>query len=176
VSGSGRRARLRRARIVRCNSGWLAFAVTSGVLACVVSERLVDWLLDHGVQVYSLNPRQLDRLGDRHTVSGAKDDSRDAFVLADALRTDLHKFSLMALPDPVQVAIRQASRRYDTLQTECHRSANRLWELMLQCAPGLLGLCPGADEAFFWRFIDPWERRVRDRCGQRLRAPGGTNR
>ena len=44
--------------------------------------------------VYSLNPKQMDRFRDRHpvpgaTVPGAKDDSRDAFVMADSLRTDL---------------------------------------------------------------------------------------
>jgi hypothetical protein len=37
---------------------------------------------------FSINPKQLDRFRDRHTVAGAKDDQRDAFVLADSLRTD----------------------------------------------------------------------------------------
>ncbi len=31
--------------------------------------------------VYSINPKQLDRFRDRHSVSGAKDDDLDAYVL-----------------------------------------------------------------------------------------------
>src|SRR5215471_12176724 len=49
-------------------------------------------LLEHGWALFSINPKQLDRFRDRHTVAGAKDDSRDAFVLADSLRTDQHCF------------------------------------------------------------------------------------
>jgi Transposase len=43
---------------------------------------IVDTLLDRGLHVFSLNPKQLNRFRDRHTVAGAKDDRRDAFVLA----------------------------------------------------------------------------------------------
>jgi hypothetical protein len=43
---------------------------------------VVDTLL------FALNPKQLDRFRDRYTVAGAKDDRRDAFVLATALATD----------------------------------------------------------------------------------------
>ena len=47
---------------------------------------IVESLVERGFAVYSLNPKQMDRFRDRHTVPGAKDDSRDAFVMADALR------------------------------------------------------------------------------------------
>jgi hypothetical protein len=36
--------------------------------------------------------KQLDRFRDRFTVAGAKDDRRDAHVMADSLRTDRHAF------------------------------------------------------------------------------------
>src|SRR5262245_22656842 len=42
---------------------------------------VVDVLLERGCAVFALNPKQLDRFRDRHTVAGAKDDRRDAFVL-----------------------------------------------------------------------------------------------
>jgi hypothetical protein len=42
---------------------------------------LVETLLAHGFSVFSINPKQLDRFRDRHSVAGAKDDRRDAFVL-----------------------------------------------------------------------------------------------
>jgi hypothetical protein len=46
---------------------------------------LVEAFLEHQWAVFSINPKQLDRFRDRHTVAGAKDDSRDAFVLGDSL-------------------------------------------------------------------------------------------
>ena len=52
----------------------------------------LEALVDAGAAVYSTNPKQSDRFRDRHTVAGAKDDRRDAFVLADALRTGPHCF------------------------------------------------------------------------------------
>ena len=33
--------------------------------------------------MHTINPKQLDRLRDRFSVAGAKDDRRDAYVLAD---------------------------------------------------------------------------------------------
>lgn len=50
---------------------------------------VVETLLERGVAVFAINPKQLDRFRDRHTTAGAKDDRRDAFVLADSLRITL---------------------------------------------------------------------------------------
>ena len=50
--------------------------------------RVVDFLLDHGVVVYPVNPKALTQARDRFRQSGAKDDPFDARVLADFLRTD----------------------------------------------------------------------------------------
>ena len=49
---------------------------------------VVESLMERGFRVHSINPKQLDRFPDRFSPAGAKDDSRDAHVLADALRTD----------------------------------------------------------------------------------------
>ena len=46
---------------------------------------VVEALMEHGFVVHSLNPKQLDRFRDRFSPAGAKDDRRDARVLADAL-------------------------------------------------------------------------------------------
>lgn len=45
---------------------------------------VVESLMEAGFLVHALNPKQLDRFRDRFTVAGAKDDRRDAFVLADS--------------------------------------------------------------------------------------------
>ena len=50
--------------------------------------RIVDFLLDHGVAVYPVNPKAVDRVRDRYRVSGSKSDAFDAYVLAEFLRTD----------------------------------------------------------------------------------------
>jgi transposase len=50
--------------------------------------RVVDFLLDHGVVVFPLNPKALDRARDRFRMSGAKSDPFDARVAAGFLRTD----------------------------------------------------------------------------------------
>ncbi len=44
--------------------------------------------LERGFQVFALNPEPWDRFRDRQTAAGAKDDRRDAWVRAGALRTD----------------------------------------------------------------------------------------
>jgi transposase len=50
--------------------------------------RIVEFLLDHGVVVYPVNPKALDRARDRFRMSPSKSDSFDAYVLAEFLRTD----------------------------------------------------------------------------------------
>jgi hypothetical protein len=50
--------------------------------------RVVDCLLDHGVTVYPVNLKAVDRARDRFPQSGAKDDLLDARVLAGFRRTD----------------------------------------------------------------------------------------
>lgn len=50
--------------------------------------RIVEFLLDHGVVVYPVNPKALDRARDRFRMSPTKDDLFDAYVLAEFVRTD----------------------------------------------------------------------------------------
>ena len=49
---------------------------------------VVESLMERGFAVHAINPKQLDRFRDRISPAGAKDDRRDARVLASALRTD----------------------------------------------------------------------------------------
>jgi transposase len=50
--------------------------------------RIVDFLLDHGVEVYPVNPKAVDRVRDRYRMSDSKSDAFDAYVLAEFVRTD----------------------------------------------------------------------------------------
>jgi hypothetical protein len=66
----------------------------------VVRGTVVETPLERGCQVWALNPKQLDRFRDRDAVAGAKDDRRDARVLADAARTAPSAFRPLAPTDP----------------------------------------------------------------------------
>jgi transposase len=50
--------------------------------------RIVDFLLDHGVVVYPINPKAVDRARDRFRMSQSKSDSFDARVISEFVRTD----------------------------------------------------------------------------------------
>lgn len=65
--------------------------------------RIVDFLLDHGVVVYPVNPKALDRVRDRFRMSQSKSDSFDAYVLAEFVRTDhAHLRALEPNSEPAQ--------------------------------------------------------------------------
>jgi len=115
---------------------------------------VVDTLLAHGSHVFAVNPKQLDRFRDRHTVAGAKDDRRDAFVAADAVRTDRWAFRRLQPEDPRLLELREISRAYEELVTEQVRLAHRLREQLQRFYPQVLTLCPAADEPWVWTLVD----------------------
>ena len=114
---------------------------------------VVESLLEHGFAVLSLNPKQLDRFRDRHFPAAAKDDSRDAFVLADSLRTDLHCFHAVRLDEPALLRLRELSRLQDEVVREQNRLHNQLREQWQRFFPQLLQLSPAADEAWVWNLF-----------------------
>lgn len=115
---------------------------------------LVEMLLERGLHVYALNPKQTDRFRDRHSMSGAKDDRRDAFVIFDALRTDLEKFRRVDLDDPIVIQLREVSRADEDLRGEANRLMNRLREQLYRAVPHLLSLSPSANEPWFWELVE----------------------
>lgn len=137
---------------------------------------LVEMLIDRGIAVFSINPKQLDRFRDRHTVAGAKDDRLDAYVLGDSLRTDLHLFRRVQLADPLIIQLREFSRMDEDLKQEKVRLANRLREQVYRFFPQMLRLCSAADEPWFWDLLElvptPAEARSanRQRITRLLRA------
>lgn len=134
---------------------------------------VVEALLERGFQVYAINPKQLDRFRDRFTVAGAKDDSRDAHVLGDSLRTDRPAFRRLSIDDPVVIELREWSRMADDLQQERNRLANRVHEQLWRYYPQALQLTD--DLAADW-FLGLWHHvptpakaaRVREATVERL--------
>ncbi len=135
---------------------------------------LVDTFLERGLAVFAINPKQLDRFRDRHTVAGAKDDRRDAHVLADSLRTDPGAFRRVQLDAPIVLELRELSRAEDEWQRDLGRLTNRIREQVARIAPALLSLCPAADEAWFWSLLEiaatPAARQRLTRTSYPLRA------
>jgi transposase len=114
---------------------------------------VVDALLAHGCHVFALNPKQLDRFRDRHSLAGAKDDRRDAFVAADALRTDRWAFRRLHPEDPLLLQVRELSRLHGELGAEHGRLSSRLREQLWRFYPQLLALSPAADEPWLWALL-----------------------
>ena len=101
---------------------------------------VVDVLLDRGFAVRAINPKQLERLRDRFSVAGAKDDRRDARVAAAGLRTDPHLFRPVQVGDPAVIELREWSRLAEELQQERLRLANRIRQQLWRYYPQLLAL------------------------------------
>lgn len=114
---------------------------------------VVELCVERGFSVYAINPKQVDRFRDRFTVAGAKDDARDAHVIADALRTDPHAFRAVRLDDPLVVQLREWSRLDDELREELSRLTNQLRDVVYRTMPEMLTVCPAADEAWFWAVL-----------------------
>jgi transposase len=121
---------------------------------------VVDCLLERRFSVYAINPKQVDRFRDRYSVSGAKDDRRDAFVLADALRKDFPRFQRVHTLEPELIQLRELLRTDEELCKEEVALANRIREQLLRCVPHVLSLAPdNLISPFFWdvveRFVIP---------------------
>jgi len=88
--------------------------------------RVVDFLLDHGVVVYPVNPKALDRARDRFRQSGAKDDRFDARVLAEFLRTDHGHLSVLQPSSVEAQELKRLTEGYHRLIRQQTRLVNQL--------------------------------------------------
>ncbi len=127
---------------------------------------VVESLMERGFAVHAINPKQLDRFRDRFSPAGAKDDSRDAQVLADALRTDPRCLRRLAPVDPVVIELREWSRITEDLTQERTRLANRVREQLWRYYPQILGITD--DVAHPW-FLELWALAPTPDKAQRVR-------
>ncbi len=103
--------------------------------------RVVDFLLDHGVTVYPVNPKALDRARDRFRMSGSKSDPFDARVLAEFLRTD-HGHLRPLLPSS------EAAQELKLLTRDAHRLGRQQTRLLNQLTATLKAYDPRPLELF----------------------------
>jgi len=102
---------------------------------------LLAWLLDHGYTVYGINPKSAQRARDRYRPSGAKDDRKDAFILADILRTDRGYLRPLGTDSDACQELR-AWVRFRARQVQDRTAAcQRLRALLAEWCPALSALC-----------------------------------
>jgi transposase len=114
---------------------------------------VVEALTERGFAVHAINPKQMDRFRDRFSMSGAKDDNRDAEVMASSLRTDPRCFRKLAAADPVVVELREWSRIAEELGVERNRLANRLREQLWRYFPALLEIEEDCGDEWLLEFL-----------------------
>jgi transposase len=115
---------------------------------------VVETLIERGFAVHAINPKQMDRFRDRFSMSGAKDDSRDARVMASCLRTDPQSFRKLQPADPLLVELREWSRIAEELGVERNRLANRLRDQLWRYFPALLELDPDGGDEWLLDFLE----------------------
>jgi transposase len=98
----------------------------------------VQALIAAGYRVYAINPLQVARYRERHSVSGAKSDAADAHTLADMVRTDSHQLRPVAGDRPEAEAIKVVARAHKTLIWERTRHLQRLRHALRDYFPGAL--------------------------------------
>ena len=137
---------------------------------------LVETIGERGFAVFAINPKQLDRCRDRFTAAGAKDDRRDAHVVADTLRTDQRVFRRIRNDDPITIHLREVCRLVEDLQGDELRLANRLREQLYRVDAAWLAFTPAADEPWLWSVLqetphpDAWPRLSRRRVATVLHS------
>lgn len=101
---------------------------------------VVEHLLREGFEVVVISARQVHSLRARYGSAGNKDDRFDAFVLADALRTDAGRWATVRPDRDDTIALRMLVRaRHDLID---HRIAvhNQLLAVLQHHFPGAVGL------------------------------------
>ncbi len=98
----------------------------------------VQALITAGYQVHAVNPLQAARYRERHSVSGAKSDTKDAHVLADMVRTDRHQLRPVAGDSAEAAALKVLSRAHKTLIWERTRHLLRLRHALREFFPAAL--------------------------------------
>lgn len=106
---------------------------------------IVDFFLEMGYSLHFLNPKQTDRFRDRHRMSGAKSDGFDAYVLADALRTDRHLFNALSPLDEQSLKLRVLTRTREGLVQRKVAVSNELTAALKRYFPVALKLFKSLD-------------------------------
>jgi transposase len=139
---------------------------------------VVDALLEGGFEVVVVSSRSVKALRERYGTAGNKSDRSDAYVLADCLRTDGHRWRSLEPDSAATVTLRSHVRaRKDLVETRV-AIANQLRAHLRVVFPGAVGLFADIDSPISLRFLERFPSAARARwlserrLGAWLRANG----
>lgn len=112
---------------------------------------VVEQLFAAQVRVYPVNPKAAERYRERQAPSGVKDDQRDAWSLADALRLDGYTWRALSPQDPIIAELQLLCRDEITLIEQRTAFVNQLQQALHEYYPAALQVfddwtCPAAWE------------------------------
>ena len=117
------------------------------------SGLVVDTLVEAGHPVFPVHPNAVKAMRPRYRSHGAKSDASDAYLLADALRTDGHRFRrLSPQSDPIR-ALRALVRGRDDLVATRVEIANQLRSLLDSFWPGATAIFAAIDSPIALAFV-----------------------
>lgn len=115
---------------------------------------VVDALLAADLEVVVVASRSVKALRERYGTAGNKSDRSDAYVLADCLRTDGHRWRSLEPDQPETVTIRTHVRARKDLVNNRVAVANQLRAHLRIVFPGAVGLFRDIDSPISLRFLE----------------------
>lgn len=115
---------------------------------------VVQVLLGADLEVVVISPRQVRAFRLRHGTAGNKDDRFDAYVLADALRTDGHRMRSLVPDRDDTRALRALVRARKDLVGHRVAFANQLLANLQHAFPGAVGLFAQLDSPISLTFLE----------------------
>jgi transposase len=117
---------------------------------------LVDVLLEAGHQVFAIHPNAVRASRPRYHSSNAKSDAGDAFMLADLLRTDGHRWHALQAQSAAIRGLRALVRTRDDLVATRIRVSNQLTALLDAYWPGATAIFATIASPIALAFIEQW--------------------
>jgi transposase len=115
---------------------------------------VVDTLIETGFSVVPIHPNAVKATRPRYRSHGAKSDASDAYLLADLLRTDGHRFKPLAAQSDEIRALRALVRGRDDLVATRVQLANQLRSLLQSFWPGAAEVFAEVDSPIALAFIE----------------------
>jgi len=118
------------------------------------SGLLVDTLVEAGFTVVPIHPNAVKASRPRYRSHGGKSDASDAYMLADLLRTDGHRFKALTPQGDEILALRALVRGRDDLVASRVQLANQLRTLLESFWPGAAAVFADIDSPIALAFVD----------------------
>lgn len=117
------------------------------------SGLLVDTLVEAGFPVVPIHPNALKATRPRYAAAPGKCDPGDAYILADVLRTDGHRFRPLGAPSDSTKALRALVRTRDDLVATRVQLANQVRALLESFWPGAAVIFADVDSPIALDFL-----------------------